>query len=243
MRFPSNAHLCFFNLLVLRRSPPKSTASSGAFHEREFTAMTSAVALYLPLPFPRTLARAGTEISSCLRGVAGPTSYASPPRQKEIVLGNSSVSVAKGTYSYDVEPLINNLSSFPPRGSIAWCLDVFRNKLSLDNFALVFKEFTQRGDRQRSLRLFKYMQRHIWCKPIEHIYTIMISLLGRENLLDRGREIFDEMNSQGVTRGVIPNVTTYGYLVETFKKLGKLDKVFELLKEMELQGNLTDVSA
>ncbi|KAK7857254.1 pentatricopeptide repeat-containing protein [Quercus suber] len=164
-------------------------------------------------------------------------SLAGKPRAKpkELVLGNPSVTVEKGKYSYDVETLINKLSSLPPRGSIARCLEMFKNKMSLNDFALVFKEFAQRGDWQRSLRLFKYMQRQIWCKPNEHIYTIMISLLGREGLLDKCREVFDEMPGQGVAR------TVFAYLVETFGKLGKLEKVSGLLKEMELGGNLPDI--
>ena len=95
------------------------------------------------------------------------------------------------------------------------------------DFSDIFREFSQRGDWPRALRLFKYMlvplppsrnpvtregweqgrmmtpdidlsvaltlpvlpgtrsdscvQRHEWCKPTEHIYTIMIGVLG-ENL-------------------------------------------------------------
>lgn len=58
-------------------------------------------------------------------------------KTKELILGNPSVTVEKGKYSYDVETLINKLSSLPPRGSIARCLDTFKNKLSLSDFSLV----------------------------------------------------------------------------------------------------------
>ncbi|KAG8476130.1 hypothetical protein CXB51_032870 [Gossypium anomalum] len=150
-------------------------------------------------------------------------------KAREIVLGNPAVTVEKGKYSYDVETLINKLSSLPPRGSIARCLDVFRNKLSLKDFALVFKEFAHRGDWQRSLRLFKYMQRQIWCKPNEHIYTIMISLLGREGLLDKCREVFDEMPSQGVPRSVF----SYTALINAYGRNGAYDVSLELLAKMK----------
>jgi pentatricopeptide repeat protein len=82
--------------------------------------------------------------------------------------------VEKGKYSYDVESAINHLSSLAPRGSIAKCMEGFRSKLSMHDFSLIFREFAQRGDWQKALRLFKYMQRHQWCKPKEHVYTIMI---------------------------------------------------------------------
>ncbi|KAJ7956304.1 Pentatricopeptide repeat-containing protein [Quillaja saponaria] len=150
-------------------------------------------------------------------------------KPRELVLGNPSVTVEKGKYSYDVETLINKLSSLPPRGSIARCLDSFKNKLSLNDFALVFKEFAQRGDWQRSLRLFKYMQRQIWCKPNEHIYTIMISLLGREGLLDKCSELFDEMPSQGVVRSVF----SYTAVINAYGRNGQYNTSLELLEKMK----------
>ncbi|PON34160.1 Smr domain containing protein [Parasponia andersonii] len=150
-------------------------------------------------------------------------------RSKEVVLGNPAVMVERGKYSYDVETLINKLSSLPPRGSIARCLDIFKNKLSLNDFALVFKEFAARGDWQRSLRLFKYMQRQIWCKPNEHIYTIMISLLGREGLLDKAAEVFDEMPSQGVVRSVF----SYTALINAYGRNGQYETSLQLLDRMK----------
>ncbi|CAI0549565.1 unnamed protein product [Linum tenue] len=153
------------------------------------------------------------------------------PRAKprEVILGNPSVVVEKGKYSYDVETLINKLSSLPPRGSIARCLEVFKNKLSLNDFSLVFKEFALRGDWQRSLRLFKYMQRQIWCKPNEHIYTIMISLLGREGLLEKCTEIFDEMPSHGVARSVF----SYTALINSYGRHGHYEVSLQLLERMK----------
>ncbi|KAH1117649.1 hypothetical protein GLYMA_17G094300v4 [Glycine max] len=142
---------------------------------------------------------------------------------------NPSVAVEKGKYSYDVETLINRITALPPRGSIARCLDPFKNKLSLNDFALVFKEFAQRGDWQRSLRLFKYMQRQIWCKPNEHIYTIMITLLGREGLLDKCREVFDEMPSNGVAR----TVYVYTAVINAYGRNGQFHASLELLNGMK----------
>ncbi|KAL1371585.1 pentatricopeptide repeat-containing protein At1g74850, chloroplastic [Arachis hypogaea] len=150
-------------------------------------------------------------------------------RSREVVLGNPSVTVEKGKYSYDVETLINKLSSLPPRGSIARCLDAFKSKLSLNDFALVFKEFATRGDWQRTLRLFKHMQRQIWCKPNEHIYTIVITLLGREGLLDKCREVFDEMPEQGVPRSVF----AYTAIINAYGRHGQYQTSLELLDLMK----------
>ncbi|XP_017420370.1 pentatricopeptide repeat-containing protein At1g74850, chloroplastic [Vigna angularis] len=148
---------------------------------------------------------------------------------KELIPINPSLTVEKGKYSYDVETLINRLTALPPRGSIARCLDPFKNKLSLNDFALVFKEFAQRGDWQRSLRLFKYMQRQLWCKPNEHIYTIMITLLGRESLLDKCREVFDEMPSNGVAR----TVYAYTAIINAYGRNGQFQASLELLDAMK----------
>lgn len=155
----------------------------------------------------------------------------------ELILGNPSVTVEKGKYTYDVETLIDKLSSLPPRGSIARCLDAFKNKLSLNDFAQVFKEFAHRGDWQRSLRLFKYMQRQIWCKPNEHIYTIIIGVLGREGLLDKCSEVFDEMPGQGVARSVF----SYTSIINAYGRNGKYEASIELLNRMKKEKVLPNI--
>lgn len=95
-------------------------------------------------------------------------------KAKQPIVVPDAPEVEKGKYSYDVENAINHLSSLAPRGSMARCMEGFKSKLSMHDFSLVFREFAQRGDWQKALRLFKYMQRHQWCKPNEHVYTIMI---------------------------------------------------------------------
>ncbi|GAB4860683.1 Pentatricopeptide repeat-containing protein At1g74850, chloroplastic [Ancistrocladus abbreviatus] len=152
-------------------------------------------------------------------------------KAKELVLGNPTITVEKGKYSYEVETLIDKLSSLPPRGSIARCLDTFRNKLSLNDFALVFKEFAHRGDWQRSLRLFKYMQRQIWCKPNEHIYTIVIGVLGREGLLEKCQEIFEEMPAHNVARSVF----SYTAIINAYGRNGQYETALELLNRMKIE--------
>ncbi|XP_030475504.2 pentatricopeptide repeat-containing protein At1g74850, chloroplastic [Syzygium oleosum] len=205
--------------------------------------MAFSLSLPLPSPKPHGLRSSKQILESPVRRrfLAGDLDFAAGERRcrfgagivrakpRELVFGNPSVTVEKGKYSYDVETLINKLSSLPPRGSIARCLDVFKNKLSLNDFALVFKEFAQRGDWQRSLRLFKYMQRQIWCKPNEHIYTIMVSLLGREGLLDKCREIFDEMPSNGVPRSVF----SYTALINAYGRNGQYEVSLEFLDQMK----------
>ncbi|KAF6165902.1 hypothetical protein GIB67_012799 [Kingdonia uniflora] len=43
--------------------------------------------------------------------------------------------------------------------------------------------------------------------------------------------------------GVVSDVTTHAYLVGTFEKLKKLDVVSELLKEMELEGDVLYITS
>ncbi|GER50029.1 pentatricopeptide repeat-containing protein [Striga asiatica] len=157
--------------------------------------------------------------------------------RKQFVYGNPSVTVEKGKYSYEVETLINNLSGLPPRGSISRCLEPFRNKLSLSDFTNVFREFAQRGDWQRSLRLFKHMQRHIWCKPNEHIYSLVIGILGREGLLDKSAEIFEEMEMDSVPRTVL----SYTAIINTYGRNGQYEVALELLERMKKERVLPNI--
>ncbi|KAJ0988239.1 hypothetical protein J5N97_006595 [Dioscorea zingiberensis] len=152
-------------------------------------------------------------------------------KPKELVLGNPTIAVEKGMYSYDVETLINKLSSLPPRGSIARCLESFRNRLSLSDFTVVFKEFARRGDWQRSLRLFKYMQRQSWCRPNEHIHAILIGVLGREALLEKAHEVFDEMPSHAVARSAL----SYTALINAYGRNGFHERALELLSKMKAE--------
>nr|CAD1839520.1 unnamed protein product [Ananas comosus var. bracteatus] len=82
-------------------------------------------------------ARARPRHRLVLASASGGRSRAAP---REMVLGKPTVAVEKGKYGYDVETLIDKLSSLPPRGSIARCLEAFRQRLSLADFALVFRD-------------------------------------------------------------------------------------------------------
>ncbi|KAL8457651.1 hypothetical protein ACS0TY_034683 [Phlomoides rotata] len=186
------------------------------------------------LPFPCKLHR---RLHHQLPLLRRSLSLVSKAKSRELILGNPSVTVEKGKYSYDVETLINKLSSLPPRGSIARCLDSFKNKLSLSDFSHVFKEFAHRGDWQRSLRLFKYMQRQIWCKPNEHIYSIIIGILGREGLLDKSAEIFDEMVTQSVPRTVL----SYTAIINAYGRNGQYEVALELLEGMKRERILPNI--
>lgn len=135
----------------------------------------------------------------------------------------------KGKYSYDVDTLINKLSSLPPRGSIARCLDAFKHNHSLADFASVFKEFAGRSDWQHSLRLFKYMQRQLWYRPDEPIYTMLMSLLGRQALLEKVQEVFDEMPQHGEPRSVL----TFTALINAYGRNGEYSMSLELLERMK----------
>ncbi|BFI40622.1 protein MpPPR_65 [Marchantia polymorpha subsp. ruderalis] len=137
--------------------------------------------------------------------------------------------VEKGKYRTDVENAINSLSSLPPRGSIARCMEGFRNKISLNDFSLIFREFAQRGDWQRALRLFKYMQRQQWCKPNEHVYTIMIGIMGREGMLDKASELFEEMPSNEVEW----NVYSFTALINAYGRNGQHEASLHLLARMK----------
>eukprot|EP00850_Spirogloea_muscicola_P003855 SM000016S01843 [mRNA] locus=s16:152197:163345:- [translate_table: standard] len=137
--------------------------------------------------------------------------------------------VERGKYSFDVEAVINQLSSLAPRGSISRCMESYRHRLTLQDFSLIFREFAQRGDSQRALRLFKYMQRQQWCKPNEHVYTIMIGIMGRDGLVDKASELFEDMPRSGVPW----NVYSFTALINAYGRNGLYDWSLDLLARMK----------
>ncbi|KAK6123437.1 hypothetical protein DH2020_042819 [Rehmannia glutinosa] len=205
-----------------------------SYHHALSPILTPTSTTHSNLPFPAKFHRRHPHHFPILRRSL---SIVSKAKTRELILGNPSVTVEKGKYSYDVETLINKLSSLPPRGSIARCLDAFKNKLSLSDFSHVFKEFAQRGDWQRSLRLFKYMQRQIWCKPNEHIYSLIIGILGREGLLDKSAEIFDEMVTHSVSRTVL----SYTAIINAYGRNGQYEAALELLERMKSERILPNI--
>ncbi|XP_078171721.1 plastid transcriptionally active 2 isoform X1 [Carex rostrata] len=138
-------------------------------------------------------------------------------------------SLEKGKYSYQVKSLIDRISQLPPRGSIAKCLETCKNKLSISDFALVYREFARRGDWQRSLRLFKYMQRHTWCRPDEHIYAILIGVLGRHGLLAKAQDVFLDMPTYSIPRTAL----SYTSLINSYARNGDHDTARSLLNQMK----------
>ncbi|KAJ8452385.1 hypothetical protein Cgig2_006190 [Carnegiea gigantea] len=184
-----------------------------------------------PHPFPNSAANPFPQKN--LPFLSNPHSLSSEfklrAKRKGLMLGRPLHNIEKGKYGYEVETLIDRLSSLPPRASIARFLEPFKNKLTLNDFALVFKEFAQRGDWQRSLRLFKYIQRQIWCKPNENIYNIIIGVLGREGLLEKAHEVFDQMPIHNVPRTVF----SYTALIHAYGRNGKYETALELLNKMK----------
>ncbi|KAH7277227.1 hypothetical protein KP509_39G041000 [Ceratopteris richardii] len=150
-------------------------------------------------------------------------------KKKQQLVIPDAVRVEPGKYSYDVETAINQLSALAPRSSITRCMESYRNKLSMKDFSLIFREFGQRRDWERAYKLFKYMQRQQWCKPHEHIYTMIIGMLGREGLLDRCSEIFEEMPNQNVEW----NAYSFTALINAYGRNGQYEASLHLLERMK----------
>jgi pentatricopeptide repeat protein len=134
--------------------------------------------------------------------------------------------------SYEVESLIDRLSNLPPRGSIARCLETARHRLTLQDFAAVYREFSRRGDWQRSMRLFKYMQRQSWCRPDEHIHAIVIGVLGRQGpaLLDKCLEVFHDLPAESRT------ALSYTSLIAAYARNALHEEARALLDQMKAAG-------
>ncbi|GJP31125.1 hypothetical protein CLOM_g9556 [Closterium sp. NIES-68] len=184
-----------------------------------------------PARLPHALARADVLVAAAEGGSRA------PPRdrkQKLAPAGGRAGGAGRpgGKIPYELEAVISNLVSLAPRGSISRCMETFKGKLTLPDFALIFKEFAQRGDWIRAMRLFKYMQRQQWCAPNEYIYTIMIGIMGREGMLDRAQELFEEMPEHGVEW----NVYSFTALINAYGRNGMYERSLDLLARMKREG-------
>ncbi|XP_066365044.1 pentatricopeptide repeat-containing protein At1g74850, chloroplastic-like isoform X1 [Miscanthus floridulus] len=170
------------------------------------------------------LERAGAGAGPAVLERAGATAAAA--RREELVPAGN------GRNSYEVESLIDRLSNLPPRGSIARCLETARHRLTLQDFAAVYREFSRRGDWQRSLRLFKYMQRQSWCRPDEHIHAIVIGVLGRQGpaLLDKCLEVFHDLPAESRT------ALSYTSLIAAYARNALHEEARALLDQMKAAG-------
>ncbi|KAK6148461.1 hypothetical protein DH2020_019373 [Rehmannia glutinosa] len=81
------------------------------------------------------------------------------------------------------------------------------------------------------------MQRQIWCKPNEHIYSLIIGILGREGLLDKSAEIFDEMVTHSVSRTVL----SYTAIINAYGRNGQYEAALELLERMKSERILPNI--
>ncbi|CAI6004640.1 unnamed protein product [Closterium sp. NIES-64] len=185
-----------------------------------------------PLRLPSALARADVVVAAAEGGTRAPPrdrkQKLAPPSGRAGGAGRS----GGGKIPYELEAVISNLVSLAPRGSISRCMETFKGKLALPDFALIFKEFAQRGDWIRAMRLFKYMQRQQWCAPNEYIYTIMIGIMGREGMLDRAQELFEEMPEHGVEW----NVYSFTALINAYGRNGMYERSLDLLARMKREG-------
>lgn len=172
------------------------------------------------------LERAGGGLAVLERVGAG--TGAAAARREEVV----PAAAGNGRNSYEVESLIDRLSNLAPRGSIARCLETARHRLTLQDFAAVYREFSRRGDWQRSLRLFKYMQRQSWCRPDEHIHAIVIGVLGRQGpaLLDKCLEVFHDLPAESRT------ALSYTSLIAAYARNALHEEARALLDQMKAAG-------
>uniref|UniRef100_A0ACD5WFG3 Uncharacterized protein n=1 Tax=Avena sativa TaxID=4498 RepID=A0ACD5WFG3_AVESA len=145
---------------------------------------------------------------------------------------SASAAGERDRYSYEVDSLIDRLSNLAPRGSIAKCLETARHRLTLQDFAAVYREFSRRGDWQRSTRLFKYMQRQSWCRPDEHIHAIVIGVLGRQGpaLLDKCLEVFHDLPAESRT------ALSYTSLIAAYARNALHEEARALLDQMKAAG-------
>ncbi|QHO31796.1 hypothetical protein HN51_019953 [Arachis hypogaea] len=108
--------------------------------------------------------------------------------------------------------------------------DILASKCKPDLFtyATFIKAMTKKGKLGTALRLFHGM----WdkgCKPDVVIYNCIVDALCFKKRVPEALEVFKCMSE----RGVEPNVATYNSLIKHMSKIRRMEKVYELVSDME----------
>ncbi|KAF9623230.1 hypothetical protein IFM89_000719 [Coptis chinensis] len=217
--------------LPISKTPPISTLSKLTFNPKPL----------FSLPF-----HSKTKILS--------HSFKTRAKPRELILGNPSVTVEKGKYSYDVETLINKLSSLPPRGLLDKCSEIFEEMpahgvgRSVFSYTSLINAYGRNGVVWIGRGCWDCFSKnaHDGIQPDLITYNTLLSACANRGLGDEAEMVFRKAYARsgsmkeaiGVFRqmqaaGCVPNATTYSILLNLYGRHGKYDDVHELFLEMK----------
>ncbi|XP_024019846.1 pentatricopeptide repeat-containing protein At1g62350 isoform X2 [Morus notabilis] len=87
--------------------------------------------------------------------------------------------------------------------------------------------------RQNELDLaLKFVRKEVWYKPDLSLYSDMIRLLGKNNLLEMAEELFRELKEEGLE----PNTRVFTEMIGAYIQLGMVEKTMETYGLMKTSG-------
>ncbi|KMT15823.1 hypothetical protein BVRB_3g057920 isoform B [Beta vulgaris subsp. vulgaris] len=97
-------------------------------------------------------------------------------------------------------------------------------------------ELQRQNELDLALKVFDFVKKESWYSPNVSLYYDMILLLGKNKLIDKAEELFDELKKEGLQ----PDVRAYTELIGVYFQVDKVGKAMETYNEMKASGCTPD---
>ncbi|EXB55185.1 hypothetical protein L484_018112 [Morus notabilis] len=94
------------------------------------------------------------------------------------------------------------------------------------------EELQRQNELDLALKVFKFVRKEVWYKPDLSLYSDMIRLLGKNNLLEMAEELFRELKEEGLE----PNTRVFTEMIGAYIQLGMVEKTMETYGLMKTSG-------
>lgn len=155
-------------------------------------------------------------------------------RYKHVEVAENFYQWKRREFGYDIKTMNIVLNGWCVIGNVheakRFWKDILDSKCKPDLFTygIFINALTKKGKLGTAMKLFRGM----WekgCHPDVVICNCVIDALCFKKRIPEALEVFKEMGE----RGCVPNVATYNSLIKHLGKIGRMEKVYELLDEME----------
>ncbi|XVE80091.1 hypothetical protein DITRI_Ditri14bG0111700 [Diplodiscus trichospermus] len=155
-------------------------------------------------------------------------------RYKHVEIAETLYQSKRREFGYDIKTMNIVLNGWCVLGNVheakRFWKDIIDSKCKPDLFTYgtFINALTKKGKLGTALKLFPGMWQK-GCNPDVVICNCVIDALCFKKRIPEALEVFREITA----RGCIPNVATYNSLIKYLGKIGRMDKLYELLNEME----------
>ncbi|KAK8949407.1 hypothetical protein KSP39_PZI006185 [Platanthera zijinensis] len=113
--------------------------------------------------------------------------------------------------------------------------DVFRGRIARllkDDLLDVLKELQRQNEWEIALQVFAVIQKEFWYKPDPSLYSDMILMMGKNNLIEKAENLFSELEKVGVR----PDTRVFTEIIGAFLRIGDVQKAMGMYKLMKDSG-------